>query len=150
MSSAFSGTLVIFSLLYQNKSWAAVTHRGVLLWVRQSVEWGWNLQTVFPSVTSILFGSKGDRLRVCLSACSASPSTDMPGASPRLLPAHSKLAEVYVTNATVNLDTFIVCPNSLFFLTRGTVFYWSLFPNTFEKFPPGLKHSFIFLQNPLE
>lgn len=73
----------------------------------------------------------------------------MPSASPHLFTARSKLAEVYVINATINLATFIVCPNSPLFLTRGTILYWSLFANTFEKFPLGLKHSFIFLWNPL-
>lgn len=137
------GKLWIYFLLFQNQAQAAATSIGALLWIKQSVERGWNLQTVFPSVTSILFGSKGDRLCVCLSVRSASQSTDMPSVSPRLFTAHSKLAEVYVTNATINLAIFIVCPNSLLFLTRGTVLYWSLFPNMFEKFPPGLKHSFI-------
>lgn len=84
-------------------------------------------------------------LLACPRVCSASQSTDLPHVSACLFTVLSKLAEVYVINVTINLATFIVCPNSLLFLTRGTVLYWSLFPNTFEKFPLGLKHLFIFL-----
>lgn len=146
----FLGKLLIYFLLFQNQAPSAATGRGVLLWVSNQLNGVEISKQFFHLWHQFCSGAEVIGLHVCPGVCSASQSVDMPSASPRLFTAHSKLAEVHVRNATINLAMFIVCPNSLLFLTRGTVLYWSLFPNTFEKFPPGLKHSFIFLWKPLD
>lgn len=143
----FPGKLLIYFLLFQNQAQAAATGRGVLLWVSNQ----WNgveiSKQFFHLWHQFCLGAEVIGLHVCPSVCSASWSIDMPSASPCLFMAHSKLAEVHVINATINLTTFIVCPNSLLFLTRGTILYWSLSPNTFENF---FQHSFIFLWKALD
>lgn len=65
---------------------------------------------VFPPVTSILFGSKGDR-PACLSECLLC-FTEYRCAQciTRPLTVHSKLAELYVPNVTINLAMLLCVP----------------------------------------